>query len=110
MTPHPNNNDIKTEFLIKDTFLIGIQAIRVCAQENHYIMIKNKLTQPNDGPRLFMKSVSTQTLPIPSTCVDLKKKINFLNQVSHIWFEFFFISCATMYTYMKVLKILFQEI
>ena len=83
MTPHPNNNDIKTEFLIKDTFLIGIQTIPVCAQENHYIMIKNKLTQPNDGPRLFMKSVSTQTLPIPSTCVDLKKKKKKINFSSY---------------------------
>ena len=41
------------------------------------MMMRNKLTQITDGPWLFMKSVSTQTLPIPCTCVDSEKKDKF---------------------------------
>ena len=81
MTPHRNDNDVRSEFPVKDTFSIGVQTIRKYTPEKgsqyHNMMIKNKLIQTTDGPRLFMKNVSTQTLPIPCTCVDSEKNDKF---------------------------------
>ena len=81
MTPHRNDNDVRSEFPVKDTFSIGVQTIRKYTPEKgsqyHNMMIKNKLIQTTDGPRLFMKNVSTQTLPIPCTSVDSEKNDKF---------------------------------
>ena len=77
VTPHRNDNDVRSEFLVKDILSVGVQTIHKCTQEEgsqyHNMIIKIKLTQTIIGPRLFMKSVSTQTLPIPCTCADSKE-------------------------------------
>ena len=81
MTTYRNDNDVRSEFPVKDIFSIGVQTIRQSTQKKgsqyHNIMIKNKLTQTIDGPRLFMRRVSTQTLPIPCTCADSEKNGKF---------------------------------
>ena len=81
MTPHQNENDVRSEFPVKNTFSIGVQTIHKYTREKdsqyHNMMIKNKLSQTVVGPRLFMKSVSTQTLPIPCTCADSEKNHKF---------------------------------
>ena len=108
-----NNNDLRSEFPVKDIFSIRVQTIRKSTWEKgsqyHNIMIKNKLTQTIDGPQLFVRSVSTQTLPIPCTCVDFKKKmINLQDQVSHIWLQFF-ISCDNAYTHESTSSFYFKK-
>ena len=79
VTPHWSDGvNVRSEFPVKDTFSIGIQTIHKCTPEKgnqyHNMMIKNKHTQTICGYRLFMKSASQQTLPIPCTCVNSKKK------------------------------------
>ena len=73
---------------VNDTFPIAIQTIYKCITEKDsqypIMMIKDKLIQTIDGPRLFMKSATIQTLPIPCTCVN-SKKCQICYQVSFLY-------------------------
>ena len=109
VSPHQSNHDVRSEFPIKDNFSTGIQTIRKCTRQEgsqyRNMIIKNNLTQTIDGPPLMhMKSVGTQKLPIPRTCVNSKKKSSKLYMVS-IFLHFL---CQTVYThsrfYFKKLK------
>ena len=98
VTPHRNDNDVRSDIPVKDIFSSSAQTIRKCTREKgsqyQNMMIKNKLTQTINEPRLFTKSVSTQTLPIPCTFADSEKNDKKW-QCIHTW---------------KYLKLLFQEV
>ena len=114
VTPSRNDNDVRFEFPVKDIFSIGVQTIRKSTREKgsqyHNVMIKNKLTQTIDGPRLFMRSVSTQTLPIPCTCGDSEKNDKFAGSgksyMASIFLHFLW-QCVHTWKYFKLL---FQQV
>ena len=113
MTPHQNDNVI-SKFLVKDTFSIGVQTICNCTREKgsryHNMIIKKKLSQTVDGPRLFMKSVSTQTLPIPCNCPDFEKNHKFAESgKSYMASVFLHFLWQCVYSW-KYFKLLFQEV
>ena len=114
VTPYRNDNDVTSEFPVKDIFSIGVQTIRKCTREKgsqyQNMMIKSKLTQTIDGPRLFMESVSTQTLPIPCTYADSEKNDKFAgsgkSDMVSVFLRFLW-QCAHTWKYFKLL---FQEV
>ena len=114
VTPYRNNNDVRSEFPIKDTFLIGIQTICNCTREKgsqyHNMIIKNKLTQTIYGSRLFMKSVSTQTLPIPCSCVDSKKNYKLAESGKSYMVSIFLHILSQCLQTWKYFKLWFQEV
>ena len=67
---------------------------------------KKKLTETIDGPRLFMKSVNTQTLPIPCTCADSENDCKFVGSgksyMASIFLHFLW-QCAYTWKYFKLL-------
>ena len=112
VTPYRNDNDVRSEFPVKDIFSIGVQTIRQSTQKKgsqyHNIMIKNKLTQTIDGPRLFMRRVSTQTLPIPCTCADSEKNGKFAGS-GKSYMASTFLHFLWQRLHNEYFKLLFQE-
>ena len=110
VTPYRNDNDVRSEFPVKGIFSIGVQTIRKSTREKgsqyHNIMIKNKLTQTIDGSQLFMRSVSTLTLPIPHTCADSEKDDQFVESgksyMASIFLHFLW-QCVHTWKYFKLL-------
>ena len=113
VTPHWNDNDVRSEFPVKDILSVGVQTIHKCTQEEgiqyHNMIIKIKLTQSIIGPRLFMKSVSTQTLPIPCTA-DSKENDKLAGSgKSYMASIFLYFLWQCVHTW-KYFKLLFQEV
>ena len=114
VTPHWNDNDVRSQFPVKDIFSVIMQTIGKCPWEkgSKYLnmMIKNKLAETFDGPQLFMKSVSTQTLPIPCTCADSEKNDKFAGSgksyMASIFLQFLW-QCVHTWKYFKLI---FQEV
>ena len=113
VTPYQNDNDVRSEFPVKDIFSTGVQTIRKSTREKgsqyHNKMIKNKLTQTIDWPQLFMRSVSTQALPIPCTCADSEKTDKFARSGKSYMASIFHFLWQCVYTW-KYFKLLFQEV
>ena len=113
MTPHQNDDDVISKFPVKDTFSIGVQPICKCTQEKgsqyHNMIIKKSLARQLMDLGYLWKALAHKHYQFHVIVRILKKITNLLNQVSHIWLLFFFISCDNAYTHESTSSFYFKK-